>query len=114
MLLTGLWDAKFLGAIKVIVYLDSQIAAQQLEGIYEVKNDRLHKYAKSYEKMKAEFQKVVLQKIPREENKKTDELARMASPITQWEKEDIIIRFELISQINQIPSPGLNLNEEVD
>lgn len=72
--------------------------------MFEVKNDRLRKYREVYEKMKAKFQEVVLQKIPRDENKKADELVRMASVITQWVDEDIVTRVELVAQVDQIPA----------
>lgn len=53
-----------MGAIKVIIHSNSQLAARQLEGMYEVKNDRLHKYTQIYERMKVEFQEAVLQNMP--------------------------------------------------
>lgn len=75
MLLVSLWVAKYEGTIKVIIHSDSQLTAHQLEGMYEVKYNQLCKYIEAYEKIKAEFQEVVLQKIPHKENRKADELA---------------------------------------
>lgn len=64
---------KHVGATKLIIHSDSQLVAQ-LVGIYEIKNDWLHKYTQAYEKLKIEFQEVILQKVPREENRKGNEL----------------------------------------
>lgn len=68
--MASLWAAKHVGAVRVIVHSNSQLASQQLEETYEVKNDRLHKYVEAYEKIKAEFQEVILQKVLREEIRK--------------------------------------------
>lgn len=53
--MVGLHTAKHMGSIGVILYSDSQLVAWQLEGIYEVKSDRLLRYTEAYEKMKVEF-----------------------------------------------------------
>lgn len=44
----------------MVIHLDSQLAVRQLEDTYVVKNDRLCKYTEAYEKLKVEFQEVVL------------------------------------------------------
>lgn len=82
-LLASLQVAKYVGEVIMIIHLDSQLATQQLERTYEVKNDWLRKYIEAYEKIKVEFQEIVLQKILKEENKKADELTLMTSAITQ-------------------------------
>lgn len=74
-LLVGLCVAKYVGVIKIIIHLDSHLAAHELKEMYKVKNDWLRKYTKTYERMKAKFQEMVLQEIPREENKKVNKLA---------------------------------------
>lgn len=71
-----------MGAIDFIIHSDSQLAAQQLVGAYETKNDRLYRYTQAYVKLKIEFREVVLQKVPREENRKVDELAWMTSTLS--------------------------------
>lgn len=38
-LLVGLWVAKYVEAVRIIIHLDSYLVARQLEGMYEVKND---------------------------------------------------------------------------
>ncbi|XP_074556553.1 uncharacterized protein LOC141812460 [Curcuma longa] len=102
--LAGLQAAKRVGAARVQLYSDSQLVSQQVEGNYEVKNDRLRRYAEAFAKMKAEFKEVLLQKIPRAENVKADELARMASSMTEWVEEGPLVQVALMAQIDQAPS----------
>ncbi|XP_042452041.1 uncharacterized protein LOC122036704 [Zingiber officinale] len=42
----------------------------------------LRLYAKAFEKLKTNFQEVIIQKIPRSENQEVDELAKLASSLT--------------------------------
>lgn len=64
-----------------------------------MKNDRLRKYTKVYERLKVEFQEVVLMKMPRKKNRKVDELAQMVSAFAYWVEEDMMIGIELIAQL---------------
>lgn len=41
--------------------------------------------------MKDEFQKVILQKVLQEENRKADEFAQMANTLSSWMAEDTIV-----------------------
>lgn len=50
--------------------------------------------------MKVEFEEVVPQKIPREENKKVDGLARITSVITQRVDKDVVTRIKLVAQVD--------------
>lgn len=44
-LLVGLQATKYIGVVMVVIHSNSQLVACQLKGMYEVKNDRLCKYA---------------------------------------------------------------------
>lgn len=55
-----------MGESKVIIHSESQLVSWQIEGTNEVKNDQLQKYAKGYEKAKADFQEVILRRVPRD------------------------------------------------
>lgn len=96
-LLAGLRAAKYVGVVMVIVHSDCHLVARQLEGKYEVINNWLCRYIKAYERMKIEFQEMILQKVPREENKKVNELARMTGALTNLVEEDMVVRVELIA-----------------
>ncbi|XP_074576213.1 uncharacterized protein LOC141832648 [Curcuma longa] len=99
--LAGLQAAKRMGAARVHLHSDSQLVAQQVEGNYEVRNDRLRRYAEAFVKLKAEFKEVSLQKIPRTENTKADELTRLATSVTEWTNEEPITQIAFIAQIDQ-------------
>ncbi|XP_074562424.1 uncharacterized protein LOC141818926 [Curcuma longa] len=84
--LTGLQAAKRMGAAQVHLYSDSQLVVQQVEGNYEVRNDRLRRYAETFTKLKADFKEVSLLKIPRNENAKADELVRLTSSMVEMDR----------------------------
>ncbi|XP_074556805.1 uncharacterized protein LOC141812691 [Curcuma longa] len=98
--LAGLQAAKRMGASQVLICSDSQLVSQQIEGKCEVKNDRLRKYVEGFSKLKQEFQVVILQKIPRSENSKADELAKIASSLTEWMDETAAAPIAEVAQIN--------------
>ncbi|XP_074556255.1 uncharacterized protein LOC141812107 [Curcuma longa] len=104
--LAGLQAARRMGVTRVQLYSDSQLVSQQVEGSYEIKNDRLRRYVAAFIKWKVEFQEVCLQKIPPAENCKADELAQMASSVTEWADEEPITQVALVVQIDQ--SSGSN------
>ncbi|XP_042415343.1 uncharacterized protein Mb2253c-like [Zingiber officinale] len=72
-LIAGLQAARHVGASRVVIHTDSQLAAQQLMGAFEINNARLKLYAEAFEKLKTNFTEVMVQKIPRAENQATDE-----------------------------------------
>ncbi|XP_074556284.1 uncharacterized protein LOC141812149 [Curcuma longa] len=77
--LAGLQAAWHMGASKVVIHSDSQLVDQQIKGTFEVHNERLKHYADAVDKLKVEFQQVIVQKVPRADNQKTDELAKLDS-----------------------------------
>ncbi|XP_074577859.1 uncharacterized protein LOC141834411 [Curcuma longa] len=101
--LMGLQVARRMGVTRVQLLSDSQLVSQQVKGSYEIRNDRLRRYAEAFAKLKTEFKEVTLLKIPRAENSKADELARLASSITEWTDEGPITQVAWITQIDQPP-----------
>lgn len=101
-LLTSVKAAKYVRATKLIIYSGSQLVVQQLKGTCEIKNDRLRKYTEAYEKLKIEFQEIMLQKVSQDENEKVDELARMTSILSSRMIKDLIIHIELVTQIDRV------------
>ncbi|XP_042423100.1 uncharacterized protein LOC122010656 [Zingiber officinale] len=63
-LIAGLQAARHVGATRVLIYSDSQLAAQQLLSTFEKSNALLKLYAEVFEKLKADFQEMIIQKIP--------------------------------------------------
>ncbi|XP_042415351.1 uncharacterized protein LOC122004546 [Zingiber officinale] len=81
-LIASLQAAWHIRAVKVLIHSDSQLAAQQLSGAFEISNVRLKPYAEVFEKLKSNFQEVVIQKIPRSKNQAANELVTLASLLT--------------------------------
>ncbi|XP_074561342.1 uncharacterized protein LOC141817608 [Curcuma longa] len=100
-LLAGFQAARRVGATRLQVHSDSQLVAQQVEGNFEVKNDRLKRYAEVVAKMKTTFMEVTLHKIPRAENNKADGLAKMASSLSDWSEEGLATQVAFVAQIEQ-------------
>ncbi|XP_073139067.1 uncharacterized protein [Henckelia pumila] len=79
--LIGLRAAKQVGEARVHLYSDSQLVAQQVNGTYEVKNEKLKEYMRAIEEAWGLFDEVMFEQIPRECNEKADSLANMASSL---------------------------------
>lgn len=77
-LIIGMEEAAKLGAKEIAVNTDSELLAKQLGGEYRVKNPALKDlHAKAF-KIINNFDGVVVNNIPREENKGADKLANKA------------------------------------
>ena len=101
-LITGLQAARHVGASNVLILSDSQLAAQQLSGAFEISNVRLKLYAEAFAKLKAGFREVVIQKIPRVENQATIELAKLASSISLIVIEQLVEQVSLVAHIDRM------------
>jgi len=77
-LLLALDKLEILNAREVIIRADSQLMIRQLTGEYRVKNEGLKPlYLEAKSRLRA-FEKVVLEHVPREQNKDADRLANQA------------------------------------
>lgn len=74
----GLQEAVFRKADKVVLKLDSQLAARQLKGEYRVKDQDLKKFFDIALHLFKGFGKVEIVEIPREENGEADDLVNQA------------------------------------
>ena len=77
-LVIGLDLEKAVGVENLVVYYDSQVVTNQVNGDYECKNERMKKYLEQV-KGRVSSLKVKFVKIPREENERADRLAKAAS-----------------------------------
>ncbi|XP_073152557.1 uncharacterized protein [Henckelia pumila] len=100
-LLLGLKAARNLGVSRAILYFDSQLAIQQSNGKFEVKDDKMRKYANALDKAKEGFTDLKLELIPRTENIKADHLARLASVLSD-RPDPIVTGRELVSQLETL------------
>ncbi len=72
----GLTKAAAYGARRVKVRLDSELVANQLRGVYKVKDRKLLDAYLKVEQVLRGFDDVSFESIPREENRKADRLAQ--------------------------------------
>ena len=77
-LIAGLDLAKAAGAAKVVIHYDSQVIANQVNGDYECKGERMKRYLDQVKARMENLEAKVVQ-IPREENELADRLAKAAS-----------------------------------
>ena len=77
-LVVGLDLAKAAGAVSIVIYCDSQVVTNQVNGDYECKNERMKRYLDQVRKRVGDLKAKVIQ-IPREENEQADCLAKAAS-----------------------------------
>ncbi|XP_042460696.1 uncharacterized protein LOC122044241 [Zingiber officinale] len=101
-LIARLQTARHIGAIKVLIHSDSQLAAQQLSGTFEINSAWLRLYAEAFQKLRANFQEVVIKKVPRAENQAADELAKLASSIYPVINQQPIDHVSLVAHIDRI------------
>ncbi|XP_020216761.1 uncharacterized protein LOC109800386 [Cajanus cajan] len=78
-LLAGLRLAEDMGASKIKCRTDSKVVAEQVGGNFQVKDHIMMKYYHAYQKLKTSFQEVLVEHIPREDNTRADQLARLAA-----------------------------------
>ncbi|XP_042410200.1 uncharacterized protein LOC121999607 [Zingiber officinale] len=101
-LIAGLQAARHVGAGKVLIHSDLQLATQQLSGAFEISSVRLKLYVEAFEKLKASFREVLIQKIPRVENHVADELAKLASSISLLVIQQLIEQVSLVAHIDRM------------
>ncbi len=60
------------------IFMDSELIVRQIQGDYQVKSERLRPYFERVERKLDEFEDYTIEHIPREDNKRADELANQA------------------------------------
>ena len=77
-LIAGLDLARVAGATSVVIYCESQVITNQINGDYECKGERMKLYLNQVRKRVDDLQAKIIQ-IPRGENEQADRLAKVAS-----------------------------------
>ena len=77
-LLAGLWLAKEMRTEQLIIYSDSQLVVNQVNGDYQAKRENMAAYLKKAGQLKA-FKWYRIEQVPRAENIEADSLASLAS-----------------------------------
>ncbi|XP_042453635.1 uncharacterized protein LOC122038107 [Zingiber officinale] len=101
-LIAGLQAARHVDAIRVLIHSDSQLATQQLSGTFEINSARLKLYTETFEKLKVNFQEVVIKKVSRAENQAADELVKLASSISSTVIQQSIDQVSLVAHIDRM------------
>ena len=76
--IAGLEAALALGARAVALRLDSELVVRQLEFRYKVRNPRLRPFFERLLELRRQFDEFEAKSIPREQNKRADQLANLA------------------------------------
>ena len=76
-LVVGLDLAKAVGAASVVIYCDSQVVANQVNGDYECKGERMKRYLDQVRRRVDNLEAKIIQ-IPKGENEQVDRLAKAA------------------------------------
>ena len=77
-LVAGLDLAKVAGATSIVNYCDSQVVANQVNGDYECKGERMKRYLDQVKRRVDDLKAKIIQ-IPRGENEQADRLAKATS-----------------------------------
>ncbi|XP_019442261.1 PREDICTED: uncharacterized protein LOC109346977 [Lupinus angustifolius] len=77
--IAGLQLAKEVGAHKVLICSDSQLAVSQITGAYQTNDTLLGKYLLKVKELMADFDEATIQHVPRESNVRADILSKLAS-----------------------------------
>ncbi|XP_076892308.1 uncharacterized protein LOC143544009 [Bidens hawaiensis] len=78
-LLAGLRIAKKLGARHLEAHVDSMLVANQIEGSYDAKDDKMASYLAQAKALMATFSMCKVKQINRSENKQADALSKLAA-----------------------------------
>jgi ribonuclease HI len=74
-LIMGLLQASQLGGRSIEIFLDSQLIVRQIQGLYKVKSSHLQPLFAKAQELLSTFENYEIRHIPREENKRADQLA---------------------------------------
>ena len=77
-LILGLKETRKAQHRNIRLFLDSELLAKQINGIYRVKNDRLKELMKDVRKQLSMFDSYTVEHVPRSGNKTADRLANEA------------------------------------
>ncbi|XP_077221986.1 uncharacterized protein LOC143855806 [Tasmannia lanceolata] len=78
-LLAGMNLAVQVKAQRLRTYCDSQLVANQIQGVYEARDERMVKYLSKVRRLASKFQSFEVIRIPRTENAKADVLSKLAA-----------------------------------
>ncbi|KAL0373856.1 UNVERIFIED_CONTAM: Gag-Pol polyprotein [Sesamum radiatum] len=87
----GLQLAIEVGVREINVCTDSQLVAMQVEGSYETREQTMVQYLKKVKELVAQFDKCVIQQIPRTENERADVLSKFGALVAGVKERKITL-----------------------
>ncbi|XP_059446359.1 uncharacterized protein LOC132177899 [Corylus avellana] len=102
--LAGLGLALEMGAEFVEIRSDSQVVVGHIRGKFEAKGDKMKLYLSKVHDLQALFKKFSIVKIPRPENERADQLARIASTASKEIEAKTPIQILLQSSVTEMVS----------
>jgi ribonuclease HI len=77
--IAGLALSREMGATNAEIQSDSQVVVGQVQGQFEAQEARMARYLEEVQRFQSYFERVVITKIPRDENIRADEFSKIAS-----------------------------------
>ncbi len=77
-LIEALEEARRMGAEEVAAYIDSELVARQINGIYRVNHENMRPLYQKAMRLLHSFKKWSVTHVPREENRRADKLSKEA------------------------------------
>ncbi|XP_071718892.1 uncharacterized protein [Rutidosis leptorrhynchoides] len=100
-LLSGMRVAKHLEVKELSVYVDSQLVANQFNGIFEAHDESMQKYLKLVQELAVDFDLFQITQISRTLNKKADALSKLAALTFSHFKKEIWVEEVKIKTIEE-------------
>ncbi|XP_027150204.1 uncharacterized protein LOC113750429 [Coffea eugenioides] len=101
-LLTGLRIVHQMGITVIRVRSDSQLVVYQVRGEYEAKENVMRKYLTKVRKAIALFDTFEIERVPRSQNKRADELSKLASSSFAHLSKEVLVEVVKQKSIDQI------------
>ncbi|XP_071739991.1 uncharacterized protein [Rutidosis leptorrhynchoides] len=100
-LLSGMREAKYLEVKELLVYVNSQLAANQFNGIFEAHDESMQKYLKLVQELDVDFDLFKITQVLRTLNKKADALSKLAALTFSHFKKEIWVEEVKVKSIEE-------------
>ncbi|XP_071718826.1 uncharacterized protein [Rutidosis leptorrhynchoides] len=100
-LLSGMRVAKYLKVKELSVYVDSQLVANQFNGIFEAHDESMQTYLKLVQELVVDFDLFQITQVSRTLNKKADALSKLAALTFSHFKKEIWVEEVKVKSIEE-------------
>ncbi|KAL2237494.1 UNVERIFIED_CONTAM: Transposon Tf2-12 polyprotein [Sesamum indicum] len=77
------------GARKIVIYSDSQLVVNQIQGLFETRDEKMAKYSQKAKNLLEKFEEASVIQVSRTENAVVDQLAKLASSMAAIQNRKI-------------------------